>query len=168
MRLEPTPRPDHVLRVSARLITSSAILHLSSDELERAVTQEQIENPTLDVQEHRICLLCGTSMYGPTCPACGHFAQQLLDPPLNSSPPIYEPITEPLWAYQQQTFFDIDNYGFAESDGEDEFDPLASIPTEATLEETLLPQLEARSSRLMMRPSPSNWLAISMSVATWK
>ncbi|HEY4388622.1 MAG TPA: hypothetical protein VGN34_29585, partial [Ktedonobacteraceae bacterium] len=80
MRLEPTPRPDHVLRVSARLITSSAILHLSSDELERAVTQEQIENPTLDVQEHRICLLCGTSMYGSTCPACGHFAQQLLDP----------------------------------------------------------------------------------------
>ncbi len=81
MRLEPTPRPDHVLRVSARLITSSTILHLSSDELEHALTQEQIENPTLDVRENRVCLLCGTPMYGATCPACGHFAQQMLETP---------------------------------------------------------------------------------------
>src|SRR6266566_9297623 len=103
MRLEPTPRPDQVLRVSARLITSSTILHLSSDELERTVMQEQMENPTLDVREQRICLLCGTPMYGSTCPACGHFAQQLLEPPAESSPLVYEPVTEPLGSYQQQS-----------------------------------------------------------------
>jgi RNA polymerase sigma-54 factor len=143
MRLEPTPRPDHVLRVSARLITSSTILHLSSDELERTVMQEQMENPTLDVREQRICLLCGTPMYGSTCPACGHFAQQLLEPPAESSPLVYESLTEPLGSYQQQSLFDSDNSGFSDFDSEDEFDLLAHIPTEATLEETLLQQLEA-------------------------
>src|SRR5580704_4746997 len=75
MRLEPTPRPEHVLRVSARLITSSAILHLSSDELERAVTQEQMENPALDVSEKRVCLFCGSPLQGPSCANCGHFEQ---------------------------------------------------------------------------------------------
>ncbi len=45
MRLEPTPRPEQTLRVSARLITSSTILHLSADELEHAINQEQMENP---------------------------------------------------------------------------------------------------------------------------
>src|SRR5690349_24852769 len=75
MRLEPTPRPDHTLRVSARLITASTILHLSSDELERAVTQEQMENPALDVSEKRVCLFCGSPLQGPSCANCGHFEQ---------------------------------------------------------------------------------------------
>jgi RNA polymerase sigma-54 factor len=143
MRLEPRPRPDYVLRVSARLITSSTILHLSADELERAIMQEQIENSTLDVRENRVCLLCGSPMYASSCPACGHFAQQFLDSPADSSLSSYEPMTEPLWPYQQQTFYDIDNYSFSESDSEDDFDPFAHIPTEATLEESLLQQLEA-------------------------
>ena len=51
MQLQPTPRQDHVLRVSAKMITSSTILHLSSEELERAVNQEQLENPTFEVEE---------------------------------------------------------------------------------------------------------------------
>src|SRR6266571_5162541 len=75
MRLEPTPRPDQVLRVSARLITSSTILHLSSDELEHAVNQEQMENPALEVNESRVCLFCGTQLYGQICTACGRSAQ---------------------------------------------------------------------------------------------
>lgn len=62
MRLEPTPKPDHTLRVSARLVTSSTILHLSADELEHAVVQEQIENPALEVREQRVCLFCGAVM----------------------------------------------------------------------------------------------------------
>ena len=75
MRLEPTPRPEQTLRVSARLITSSTILHLSSDELERAVTQEQMENPALEVSEQRICLFCGSPMQGLICTSCGNSAQ---------------------------------------------------------------------------------------------
>ena len=64
MRLEPTPRPEHTLRVSARLVTSSTILHLSADELEHTVSQEQIENPALEVREQRVCLFCGSILQG--------------------------------------------------------------------------------------------------------
>jgi RNA polymerase sigma-54 factor len=142
MRLEQTPRPEHTLRVSARLITSSTILHLSSDELERAVTQEQIENPALEVKEQRICLFCASPLYGPICSVCNRFSTTTH--PASSFgealPPSY---AEPQWAYQQQAFYDIDNYGFAESDNDDAYDPMARIPTNETLAEALLQQLEA-------------------------
>src|SRR5439155_14370591 len=151
MRLEPRPRPEQTLRVSARLITSSTILHLSSDELERAVNQEQLDNPALDVAEQRVCLFCATPIYGSACPACGHFAQPTQPlPAVNSTASDaqqeslnYDAGEEPQWAYQQQTFYDIDNYGFLEVDSEDEFDPMARIATGETLAETLLQQLEA-------------------------
>ncbi len=136
----PTARPEQTLRVSARLITSSTILHLSSDELERAVNQEQIDNPAIEVTEQRVCLLCGTRLYGQTCVACGKVAQPIQKG--GETLTNYE-IAEPQWAYQQQTFYDIDNYGFAEIDSDDEYDPLARIPTGETLAETLLQQLEA-------------------------
>jgi RNA polymerase sigma-54 factor len=143
MRLEPTPRPEQTLRVSARLITSSTILHLSADELERSVNQEQMENPALDVVEQRVCLFCGTRMYGQVCSACGHHAlpSQLSQTPRVADARIdYDPDSQ--WHNQQQTFYDIDNYGFAEADSEDEFDPIARIPTNISLSETLLQQLE--------------------------
>src|SRR5438876_11037880 len=75
MQLQPTPRPEHVLRVSARLITSSTILHLSVGVLERAINQEQLENPAFEVEEQRVGLFGGTRMYGQSCTTCGHFAQ---------------------------------------------------------------------------------------------
>ncbi|MDQ2885417.1 MAG: RNA polymerase factor sigma-54 [Chloroflexota bacterium] len=143
MRLEPTPRPEQVLRVSARLITSSTILHLSADELERAVNQEQTENPALDVSEQRICLFCGTRIYGSTCTACGHVADHFTNPlPSDGeAPALYEPIGDAQWT--QQGPYDMDNYGFVEIDGDDAYDPMARIPTNETLAETLLLQLEA-------------------------
>jgi RNA polymerase sigma-54 factor len=140
MQLEPRQRPDQVLRVTAKLITSSTILHLSSDELERAVNQEQMENPALEVDEQRVCIFCGTRLYGQTCSACGHFAQPALT--TNEIPVNYEIPLDPLWSTHQQ-FYDFDNYGFAEIDRDDEFDMLASIPTGETLIEILLRQLEA-------------------------
>ncbi len=141
MRLEQTPRPEQTVRVSARLITSSTILHLSSDELERAVSQEQIENPALEVKEQRICLFCATPLYGQTCSACGHSSPT--SQPTSSYTEALPTYTEPQWAYQQQTFYDIDNYGFVEVDNDDDYDPMARIPTNETLAETLLLQLEA-------------------------
>lgn len=141
MRLEPTPRPDHVLRVSARLITSSTILHLSSDELERAVSQEQMENPALEVSEQRICLFCGSLLYGQVCTVCGHFAQPALT--TNEFPVSYESQSEPQELQWSSQSYDFDNYAFAEIDRDDELDPLARIPTGETLTETLLQQLEA-------------------------
>jgi RNA polymerase sigma-54 factor len=140
MQLEPRPRPEYAQRVTAKLITTSNFLHFSADELERAVSQEQIENPTLEVREQRICLFCGSQLYGQTCVVCGHFAQTTMT--ANETPGNYESSTDTLWNIQQK-FYDFDNYGFAEIDREDEADPLASIPTGETLAETLLQQLEA-------------------------
>lgn len=137
MRLEHTPRPEQTVRVSARLITSSTILHLSSDELERAVNQEQIDNPALNVGEQNICLFCGTRLYGSICPTCGHFTR--MEP---SMPSLSDSAgAEPQWGHQQ-TFYDIDNVGFAQVDSDDAFDPMARLSAGKTLAETLLQQLE--------------------------
>lgn len=145
MRLEQTPRPEQTVRVSAKLITSSTILHLSSDELERAVNQEQIENPALEVTEQKICLFCGSHIYGPTCTACGRAAAPTQPLTQLTQTSYFEPGSEHSWAdyYQgSSTYYDIDNYGFAEIDNDDAYDPLARIPTGETLSETLLQQLE--------------------------
>lgn len=140
MRLEPTPRPDHVLRVSARLITSSTILHLSSDELERAIVQEQMENPALEVSEQRVCLFCGMLMQGQTCANCGHFAEQSPPAfPTGETSPGEENAAEIQWGDYHT--YDISDYG---NGGDDEdFDPVASIPRNETLAEALLQQLQA-------------------------
>jgi RNA polymerase sigma-54 factor len=144
MRLEPTPRPDHTLRVSARLVTSSTILHLSADELEHTVTQEQIENPALEVREQRICLFCGAFMQGAQCVSCGNFAQ-----PGEASFSTHEiggsdEGAGEVWSQPgEYRAFDIDNYGWLEHDEDQEFDPLARIPMGQTLSEILLQQLEA-------------------------
>lgn len=145
MRLEPTPKPDHVLRVSARLVTSSTILHLSSDELERAVTQEQIENPALEVREQRVCLYCGALLQGMQCVACGNFSQAS-DTAFTSGPHRSndEGLGEPLWGqWNEPRQYDIDGHGWIESDEDDEFDLLARIPMGQTLSEVLLQQLQA-------------------------
>lgn len=145
MRLEPTPKPDHALRVSARLVTSSTILHLSADELEHAVTQEQIENPALEVREQRVCLFCGALMQGAQCVSCGSFAQTC-DAPFSSSEQVSgdEGLGDASWnQWSEYRLYDSDNYGWLEHDEDVEFDPLARIPMGQTLAEILLQQLEA-------------------------
>src|SRR5713226_456004 len=146
MRLEPTPRPDQTLRVSARLITSSTILHLSSDELERAVTQEQMENPALEVSEQRICLFCSSPIQGPICTSCGNSAQFTQSAFSTTETAQYDELpSEPQWSDYHA--YDIYDYHSTEVDDEDELDPLASIPVDQTLAETLLQQLEALVAR---------------------
>ena len=139
MRLEPTPRPEHVLRVSARLITSSTILHYSSDELERAVNQEQIENPALEVHKEQVCPLCGTQMFRQTCPTCGNTTTQTSLQEVRDSA---IPDTDLFWNTPPSASYDMDNYGFIEADNEEGFDPITNISTNETLEESLLHQLE--------------------------
>lgn len=144
MRLEHTPRPEQVLHVSARLITTSTILHLSGDELERAIEQEQMENPALEIREQRVCLSCGTRLYSTTCPTCGQSAPLTHTTMLHEGSTSYDGATDTadqFWS--AQVFYDIDNYGFTEADSDDEHDPLALIATGETLTETLLQQLEA-------------------------
>ncbi|HVB76163.1 MAG TPA: RNA polymerase factor sigma-54 [Ktedonobacteraceae bacterium] len=140
MRLEPTPRPDQTLRVSARLITSSTILHLSSDELERAVEQEQMENPALEVSEKRVCLFCGSALQGPVCVSCGHFEQPTHPSFSAGETQQDEQPVEQQWSEYHS--YDIYDYRFSESEDEDELDPMAHIAVDQTLADTLLQQLE--------------------------
>ena len=139
MRFEHRPRADQTVRVSAKLVTSSAILHLSSDELERTIQQEQTENPALEVTEQRICLFCSTPLYGQKCPVCGRLTQS--GQTTLEAHPGYD-MPEVQWG-QQHIFYDIDNYSFLEDDSSDEIDPLAHLPSRETLAEELLQQLEA-------------------------
>src|ERR1700730_5901087 len=112
MRLEPTPKPDHALRVSARLVTSSTILHLSADELENAVTQEQIENPALEVREQRVCLYCGALIQGAQCVSCGNFSQSGEAPfSTGETGNGEENLAEPLWGQRgEERSYDVDGY----------------------------------------------------------
>jgi RNA polymerase sigma-54 factor len=139
MRLEPTPRPDHTLRVSARLITASTILHLSSDELERAVTQEQMENPALDVSEKRVCLFCGSPLQGSHCANCGHFEQPTPGFSSGESPQDEQP-AEQQWSEYHS--YDIYDYRSNDYDDEDELDPVARLSVDQTLADALLQQLD--------------------------
>ncbi len=144
MRLEPTPKPDHALRVNARLITSSTILHLTSDELEHAVAQEQIENPAFEVAEQRICLFCGALMHGQTCSSCGYsgYSTQFTQLAFTTSETsTEESTTEQQWS--EYFHYDIDDFSPVQTGDDEEFDPLASIPRGQTLAEILLEQLEA-------------------------
>ena len=140
MRLEQTPRQDQTLRVTARLVTSSTILHLSADEMERTINLEQTENPALEVKEQRICLFCSTAIYGQSCTVCGRLTPNT---PPSAALATYSDASTPVQWEQQQTCFDIDNYSFTEADSDDSFDPLALIATRESLTEDLLQQLEA-------------------------
>jgi RNA polymerase sigma-54 factor len=143
MRLEQTPRTEQTVRVSARLVTSSTILHLSADELELTINQEQTDNPVLEVTEQRICLFCSTPLYGQTCTVCGRFTQNVHHPDGVPETSRQEVSAEGQWE-QQAFFYDSDNYGFSEAD--DDYDPMAHIATGETLTEDLLQQLEAQVS----------------------
>ena len=142
MQLQPTPKSDHMLRVNAKLITSSTILHLTAEELERAIDQERIENPVFEVDEQHVCLFCGARMYvlGRACTTCGRYAQ-----PAQGMSEVFSRTDVPIeaeWSNAEQ-LYDSDNYGFAEFDRDEEFDPLVSIASGETLAEILLQQLEA-------------------------
>ncbi|GER89432.1 RNA polymerase sigma-54 factor [Dictyobacter vulcani] len=142
MRLEQTPRTEQTVKISARLVTSSTILHLSADELERTINQEQTENPALEVTEQRLCLFCSTPLYGPTCTICGRITQNT--PQLSFTPETPRNAISSESQWEQQLFsYDSDNYGFNEVDADDVYDAMARIPTEETLAEHLLTQLEA-------------------------
>lgn len=140
MRLEPRAKTNQVVRVSAKLVTRSTFLHYSSDEFEHAVNQAQIDHPTLEVTERRVCLLCGAPLYGAACTACGNFPQKTSSP--NEISISYEIASEGSRGLYEP-FYDYDNSGFNEIDRDDDVNPLESIATNDTLKEILLQQLDA-------------------------
>src|SRR5207244_13498476 len=131
MRLEQAAKPGHVLRVSAQLIAASTILHLSSDELEGAVAQEQMENPALEIIEQRICLFCGAPLHGQSCTSCGYSAQ-LTQPAFTTNEITNdERFTEQQWS--DYPHYDLDTYGSDEPEDDEELDPLARLPMGQTV-----------------------------------
>lgn len=144
MRLEPAPKPDHALRVTAKLVTSSTILHLSADELERAVAQEQIENPALEVHEQHVCLFCGAVMQGALCSSCGNYSPTTTPTfTANETPSSDEGQWSEPSGPREQRQYDGNSHTWIESDDDDDSDPLARLPMRQTLAEVLLQQLES-------------------------
>ena len=145
MRLDPTPRPEQALRVSVRLITASNILHLSSDELDHAIVQEQMENPALEISEQRICLFCGSPLRGPVCASCGASAQESQSAfnPGETARSEDAPLDQQEQPWSDYAAYDIYDYAAPESDEDEELDPMARLPMDQTLAETLLQQLES-------------------------
>jgi RNA polymerase sigma-54 factor len=148
MRLEPTSKSDHLIhiqvQVNARLVTSSRILHLSAEELEQAISQEQAENPALEVHESLICLFCGTPLYSQSCTTCGRFVQPARA--MSESSTTYEAATGSQWGEQQAPYEIYRPDETTTTNDDDDLEPLASIPTAQTLAEILLQQLEAQVS----------------------
>lgn len=110
-------------KISARLVAASAILELSSLDLQRRIDDEIDQNPALERVQIETCGVCGSELHGSICPVC----------------------------IQRQKGADVTNSQVEWYDGdyvaggafEPDQDPLNVIATERTLGERLLDDLAA-------------------------
>ena len=143
MQLKQTPRYDQTLRVSARQIALSTMLHCSADELEQTIAQEQMENPVLEVLERQVCLYCGAFIQWMPCAVCGN-SRLTGDVSFSSSDNSFqnEHSTERVWDQWNETqLYDGNSSYRQENDEDEEFDGLARISVDRSLSEILLQQL---------------------------
>ncbi len=115
-----TQQQTHI--VTPKLIESLGILHLSSLELEQAISVEQAENPAFDADEVSLCQQCTMPLQGSVCPSCGSANMSATRDALTD------------WG-------DIADYGTAGASDDDDFDPMLRVSATATLPETLLATL---------------------------
>jgi RNA polymerase sigma-54 factor len=99
--------------------------------MERALLQEQIDNPTFHVEEMPLCPCCSARLYRNVCPNC----QQFSLPATSGASEV-----APTWKSQLPAN-DFDNYGFAQIDNNEDMDPLVSLPQALPLSEILQQQL---------------------------
>jgi RNA polymerase sigma-54 factor len=73
MRLDALQAAQQAPVITYRQIAAVRLLQLSSQELEAAVTREQVENPALEAEVHACCGHCGRKLDGPgaDCTGCG-------------------------------------------------------------------------------------------------
>ncbi|MDR7416140.1 MAG: RNA polymerase factor sigma-54 [Armatimonadota bacterium] len=122
MKIEPTLalRPLPQLRMVPKLMAVNAILVLPLQALEARIEAELDSNPALE-RETTLCPRCGMELVGVLCGSCGHLlGEPLLEDPVAGSP---------------------------RAEGEEDFDPLASLPAEISFHEHLLLQLHAQRLR---------------------
>lgn len=131
MDLEQQIRPEFSVRISPKLIASTKILALSSQELAQTIQHELLENPALEVEENVQCPTCGGPMEEGRCANCTR--------PGEASDGKVDDVSD----------WDADRYSDYASnrtnnDGDDEYDPLARVTSEESLGDTLLLSLEAQ------------------------
>src|SRR5690348_12685499 len=114
---------QQTVNISAKLIASIKILQLSAEELEQSIAQEALDNPAFEMEELSQCQRCGTQMKDGVCPNCGSTAGSAKA----EGAPEWDDYNEP---------------GVGGGD-EEEYDPLSRVVASASLEETLLWQMQA-------------------------
>jgi RNA polymerase sigma-54 factor len=115
-------------RVSPRLIAANRILALSSQELQETIAQEVDENPALDLVDIPVCPTCGRAMRADFCDVCIRKQDDTPDPG-----PTEQYLDDLAWRSQTVA-------------RDDEFDPLAMVAAQVTLEEKLMRDLMAMLS----------------------
>jgi RNA polymerase sigma-54 factor len=129
MDLEQQIRPEFSVRISPKLIASTKILALSSQELAQTIQHELAQNPALEVEENSQCPTCGGPLEDGRCGNC----TKQTDPSDNKADEVSD--------------WDSERYGdYVSNRGgdEDDYDPLARITSEESLTDILLISLAAQ------------------------
>lgn len=130
MDLEQQIRPEYSVRISPKLIASTKILALSSQELAQTIQHELSQNPALEVEENSQCPTCGGPLEDGRCSNC---TKQT-----DSNDSKVEDVSD----------WDSERYGdyvSGRSGGDDDdYDPLARITSEESLTDMLLTNLAAQ------------------------
>ncbi len=114
-RLDVAPLPQQ--RMVPKLMAVGAVLVLPLPELEARIEEELHNNPALE-REEVFCGRCGAEVAGGVCANCGH---------VPGEPLLEEPIPAP------------------RANPDEEFDPVAHVSAEVSLQEFLLLQLAAQN-----------------------
>lgn len=131
MDLEQQLRPELSIRISPKLIASTKILALSSQELAQTIQHEILENPALEVEENTQCPTCGGPLDDGRCANCTRQAEG------------------PDGKADDASEWDADRFseyasGRTVNTDDDDYDPLARVTAEESLADTLLLSLEAQ------------------------
>jgi RNA polymerase sigma-54 factor len=132
---------DQTMRVSPTLIMVNQLLALSSQELLNMVHAELEQNPALESTENNTCPSCGSGTTGTYCPDCMQPVRGMSS--LANAAPGSAVTTPSSGSYDDG--YDPEDYrprDFASyTAGEDDFDPLSLVASEASMAEQLLADL---------------------------
>jgi RNA polymerase sigma-54 factor len=130
MDLEQQIRPELSVRISPKLIASTKILALSSQELAQTIQHELMENPALEVEENSQCPTCGGPLEDGRCGNCTRQAESSENKADDGSD----------WEGER-----YGDYTASRSTGDDDdYDPLARVTSEESLGDALLLSLAAQ------------------------
>src|SRR5919201_3605205 len=136
---------EQTMKVSPTLIMVNQLLALSSQELQLMVHAELEQNPALESTENNTCPSCGAGTVGVFCPDCMQ-PVRITAPPSElrqvngSDGPVMMPGSGAYDdGYDPEDFRPRDFLNFIA--GEDDFDPLSFVASEASMAEQLLADL---------------------------